>query len=70
MIITAFKDKLSALMKAKGESNYALAKALDVSNSTIANWLNGETEPIRSHIRLLADHYGVTVDELLKEDPE
>lgn len=68
MIPTKFSERLAELMKAKSESNYALAKALDVSNSTVANWLNGKTEPIRSHIKLLADHYGVTVDELLKEE--
>ena len=68
MRITAFKDNLSAMMKAKGESNYALAKALDISNSTVANWLGGENKPIRVYQKKLAEHYGITVDELLKEN--
>lgn len=63
-----FNERLAALMKENGETNYALAKALEISNSTVANWLNGETAPIRSHLKLLADHYETTVDDLLKED--
>lgn len=68
MIPTKFSERLAELMEEKRETKYSLAKELELSQSTVANWLNGETEPIRSHIKLLADHYGVTVDELLKEE--
>lgn len=67
---TKFNERLAALMKEKGETNYALAKALEISNSTVANWLSGETAPIRSHLKQLADHYGATVDELLREEAQ
>ena len=68
MRVTAIKDKLRALMDERGESNYALAKALGVSNSTVANWLGGESTPIRVYQKMLADHYGTTVEALNQEE--
>ena len=66
---TKFSERLASLMKEHGETKYALAKELGLSQSTPANWLSGASEPIRSHQKILAEHYGITVDELLKEDP-
>lgn len=45
-------------MQKNGESNYALAKQLGVSQTTIANWLSGETKPFRPYALILEQHYG------------
>lgn len=63
-----FSESLEALMKEKGESNYRLAKEIGVSQTTVANWLSGKNEPIPSIRKLLDQHFGVTVGELLRED--
>ena len=58
-------EKLSLLMKEKGETNYRLAKELGVSQSTIANWLSG-TKPSRLAEKAIAEHFGCTVEDLQK----
>lgn len=40
-----FKERLKEAMGQNGMTNYKLAKATGLSASTIANWLNGTTEP-------------------------
>lgn len=65
---TRFNERLAVLLQEKGETKYALAKDLEVSQSTVANWLNGETAPIRSHLKQLADHFCVSVEDLLREE--
>lgn len=62
-----FSCSLASRMKNRCETNYFLAKKLGVSQSTVANWLNGQTKPRLRHIGLIAEHYGVSVDEIQKE---
>lgn len=50
-----------------GETNYRLAKAIGVSQTSIKNWRDGVRIPHPKHRRLIADHYGVSVDELVNE---
>ena len=40
-----FADFLKCAMEETGLSNYKLAKRLNTSQTTIANWLNGTSEP-------------------------
>lgn len=63
-----FSKVLSEMMAKKAETKYQLAKELGVSQSTVANWLDGSARPQLRYAAKLADHYGVTVAELLKED--
>lgn len=70
-----FPEMLKQLMVEKNISNYRLAKDINVSNSTIANWLNGVTAPNNEKLRKLSDYFGVSVDYLLgktdkKEKPD
>lgn len=59
-------ENLARLQAERGETNYRLAKALGVHQSSIANWKSGEISPHPKHVRMLADYFGVTVDDLLK----
>lgn len=63
----SFSDNLTRLQNKNGETNYRLAKEIGVHQSSIANWKIGIT-PHPKHLKLVADHFGVTVDELLQTD--
>ena len=64
-----FSENLAIRMKKNCETNYALAKEIGVAQSTVANWLNGQSTPRLRHIGKLAEHYGCDVAELgLSED--
>lgn len=65
-----FSEKLASLMREKGETAYRVSKEVLCSQSTISNWLKGKTEPTNAMKKLLAAHFGITVDELLSKDDE
>lgn len=54
-------------MKDRCETKYALAKAIGVEQSTVANWLNGVSTPRLVNIGKLAGHYGCQAEEIQKE---
>ncbi len=62
---TVFSKKLQELMDANQVSNYALAKVLGCSQSSIANWLEGKTKPGAGYVNLLVDFFGVNLWELI-----
>lgn len=61
-----FSEWLSKQMGQRCETNYRLAKDLEVSQSTVAHWRAGTTVPHLSAIRQLAERYGVEREELAK----
>ena len=63
----AFSDNLAALMAERNESNYRLAKEIGVAQTSVANWLSGETKPLSVYAEKIAKHFGVAVDELMRE---
>ena len=63
----SFAENLSVLQAKHGETNYRLAKEIGVNQSSIDNLKSGVT-PHPRHIRIVAEHFGLTVDELLSED--
>lgn len=62
----AFSENLKKLMEEKGETAYRLAKSINVSQTSISNWLNKKNTPHRSLLVMVADHYSVDPDELTK----
>lgn len=60
-----FNEILKKLMTEKNISNYRLAKEIGVSNSTIANWLNGTAHPNNERLQKLSEYFAVPVDYLL-----
>lgn len=62
-----YKANLCGLMKKRGISSYKLAKDVGVHVSTVTNWRDGANPKIE-HLKLVADYFGVTVDELLSEN--
>ena len=64
----SFPENLARLQAERGETNYRLAKEIDVSQTSIKNWKESVCRPHPRQVKKLAKHYGVTVDELLKPD--
>lgn len=60
-----FNEKLQNLRKQKGITQQQLAEALFVSRTAISKWESGKGYPSIDSIKLLADFFSVTVDELL-----
>ena len=61
-----YSQNLCDLMQKSGISSYKLAQKIGVHTSTISNWRNGST-PKLEHLKLVADYFGVSVDDLLSD---
>lgn len=57
---------LAVLRKAKGMTQKQLAEQVGVSDKTVSHWERDESAPDISVLPVLADIFGVTVDELLR----
>lgn len=60
----------AAARKKAGLNQVDAAKVLGVTQGAISMWENGRTKPRSTQIVEIAKLYGVTVDELLREDDE
>lgn len=58
-------DKIRALCKERGITLAELERNAGLGNGVIARW--GETNPRVDKLKAVADFFGVTVDELLKD---
>ena len=69
MIKILVVERIDELMKMEKISQYALAKKLGISQSTICNWLNGKKEPSIESLWKLADYFSVSIDYIVgRED--
>ena len=65
-----FSHKLKELRQARGISQAELAEALHVSRSAVAKWENGLGMPNKESAGMVADYFGINVEELLSENKE
>ena len=65
-----FKDNLIHLRKIKQLTQEDVADKLGVTRQSIAKWESGETIPDLDKCRLLAELFGVTLDDLANFEPE
>ena len=63
--MSRLSENIAAVRKAAGETQTALAEALSISNRTVSKWETAETEPDAASLVLLAEHFGISTDELL-----
>lgn len=54
-----FPENLARLQDERGETNYRLAKEIDVSQTSIKSWKDGACYPHPRHIKRLAKHFKV-----------
>ncbi len=57
---------IAQLRKEKGLTQRELAEHLNVTDKTVSHWERGESSPDISALPILADVFGITVDELLR----
>ena len=60
-----FSELLTNLMDERGETAYRLAKELDISQSTVSNWTGGESIPQKLYVKQIAEHYGISREEVI-----
>ena len=65
-----FKDNLVHLRKIKQLTQEDVADKVGVSRQAVAKWESGETVPDLVKCRLLAELFGVTLDDLANFEPE
>jgi transcriptional regulator with XRE-family HTH domain len=62
-----FSSRLHALWKASGLEQKDLAAALGQKRRTVQGWIEGPNRPNFENLIGLADYFGITVDELLRD---
>lgn len=60
-----FSEKLQLLRKQKGMTQEELAKTLFVSRAAVSKWESGRGYPNIDSLQAIAQHFSVTIDELL-----
>lgn len=65
-----FRDNLVKMRKLRRLTQEDIAERLDVTRQTVAKWEAGETMPDLDRCRMLADLFGVSLDDLAKYEPE
>ena len=65
-----FADNLAALRKSAGLTQSGLAEKLNYSDKAVSKWERAEAVPDVSVIMEIAELFGVTVDDLIKERSE
>jgi transcriptional regulator with XRE-family HTH domain len=65
-----FHENLKRYREAKEMTQAALAKAMKVSLRNVQNWEQGQREPSLQTLRELAGVLGVTLSELVSEEPK
>jgi transcriptional regulator with XRE-family HTH domain len=63
-----FKDNLVYLRKMNGMSQENLAARLDITRQTLSKWELGEGSPDIEKSKMLADIFGVSLDDLVSFD--
>lgn len=63
-------NNISALRKKKGITQEGLANELKVSSQAVSKWENNTSCPDISLLTQIADYFGVSVDDLLREQEE
>lgn len=66
----ALAQSLRAAIRTSGWSQAALSRKIDVTTSTVQNWLTGRTEPSCLDLARLAAAIGVTTDSILGLQPQ
>lgn len=61
----AFAQRLSELLKKGNMTAYRLSKTLGVHQTTVKNWLEGNSTPRTEYIEKIAEHFGVSIDYLM-----
>lgn len=56
------------LRNERGITDYKVAKDTGISTATLSNWKNGAYRPKIDKLLIIADYFGVSVEDLIKND--
>lgn len=68
-IFVHFSKNLKLIQESTHSSNYKMAKFLGCSQTSIANWIKGETYPHEKARRVIADAFGLSLSDIDGELP-
>lgn len=68
VLIMKFCDKLVQLRREKGYTQEQFADLLSVSRQSVSKWESGQSTPELNKLIIIADIFGVTVDNLVREE--
>lgn len=60
-----FSNNLEYYLRKSGETQIQLANAVNSTKSAVSAWVNGDRFPRVEYINAIADHFGITSEELL-----
>ena len=63
-------ENIQRLRKAAGWTQEQLAQKCAVSRQAVSKWEAGQSVPSLDKLRQLANSFGISVDELVQDDPE
>lgn len=58
-------DFFKKLMDEKGITAYRVSKDTGIPQTTLSDWKNGRSKPKVEKLKILADYFGVTVDDFI-----
>lgn len=58
-------QKFAELLEKTGKTPYQVSKDTGISTSTLTNWKQGKYKPKVEKLKILADYFGVKVEELI-----
>lgn len=66
--LTTFSTNIKHLLRKTKTTQEELATVIGKKRSVVGSYVRGEAEPNLNNLRLIADHFQVNVDDLLKVD--
>lgn len=61
----SFANTLKELLRENNISQSHLASSIGFSQRAVSKWVNAQAEPTETAIKLCANYFGITVDEML-----
>lgn len=61
-------ENIQKLMKSRGVDRRKLSEDLNISYTTVSDWVNGKTYPRIDKIEIMADYFNVTKSQLVESE--
>lgn len=58
-------EKYEELLKNTGKTSYQVSKDTGIGQNTLSNWKTGRSKPKLDKLKILADYFGVKLEELI-----
>lgn len=60
-------DKIDELMRKAGVSAYQVSQSTNIPQSAFSRWKSRESEPSLKNVKILAEYFGVPINDLLSD---